>query len=42
MGQWLSIPMIAAGIAAVLWSKRQKSSDIDVSLRNNQQKSKKH
>lgn len=42
MGQWLSIPMIVAGIAVVLWSKRQKSSDIGVSLRNNQRKSKKH
>ncbi len=38
MGQWLSIPMIVAGIAMLMWSKRQTSGG----LRNNNQKSKKY
>lgn len=37
MGQWLSIPMIVAGIAVLMWAKRQTSGD----LKNNQRKSKK-
>lgn len=38
MGQWLSIPMIVAGIAVLMWAKRHTSGD----LKNNQRKSKKH
>ena len=36
MGQWLSIPMILAGIAALIWSRRQT-----ISVQNNPRKRKK-
>lgn len=38
MGQWLSIPMILAGIAALMWSKRQSPHVAQINQRKNKKR----